>query len=90
METGVKCSGMVLTGLTSSLAILQDQERAEVHRAEGGRALVDLRQERVGDVGRLLGDQRVGAVQRDVGDHAEEAAPAAAGHHVAADGQLLQ
>ena len=72
------------------LAILQDEQRAEVHRAEGGRALVDRGQERVGHVRRLLGDQRVGAVQRHVGDHAEEARPPPPRHHVAAHGHVLK
>ena len=86
----MKCSGTVFTGLTSSLAFLQDEQRAEMHRAEGGRALVDGGQERVGHVGRLLGDHRVGAVERHVGDHAEEAGAAAACDDVAAHGQILQ
>jgi hypothetical protein len=72
------------------LALLHDEQRAEVHRAEGGRALVDGGQERIGHVGRLLGDHRVGAVERHIGDHAEEAGAAASCDDVAAHGQILE
>ena len=61
-----------------------------MHGAEGGRALVDRGQKRVGHVRRLLGDQWIGAIQRHVGDHAEEARPPPPRHHVATHGEILQ
>ena len=80
---------MVLTGLTSCSAVFEDQERCEVHRAEGRRAAMDLGQEGIGDIRRLHGDLRVGAGQGYVGDHAEEPCFAPARNHIASHGQRL-